>query len=48
MWQDNAHWLPRVLAGERVRAVYTYGEDNETIERLEIQPWDAIDPGCEG
>ena len=39
MWQDNAHWLPRVLAGERVRARYTYGTDNETIESLEVEPW---------
>ena len=41
MWQDNAHWLPRVLAGEQVRARYTYGADNETIELVEIEPWDT-------
>ena len=38
MWQDSAHWLPRVLAGERVRARFTFGEDNETIEWLEMEP----------
>ncbi len=42
MWQDNAHWLPRVLAGERVRACYTYAEDNETIETVVIEPWDSM------
>lgn len=39
MWQDNAHWLPRILAGERLRARYTYGHDNETIEAVELLPW---------
>jgi len=41
MWQDNAHWLPRILAGEQVRACYTYAEDNESVESLEVKPWDA-------
>lgn len=47
MWQDNAHWLPRVLAGEQVRARYIYGEDNETIVHLETEPWNGseqLDP----
>ena len=48
MWQDNAHWLPLVLAGKRVRATYTYGKDNETLERVEIQPWDTADPEQDG
>jgi 8-oxo-dGTP pyrophosphatase MutT (NUDIX family) len=41
MWQDDSHWLPRVLAGERVRARYIYGPDNESIERIEVEPWDT-------
>lgn len=41
MWQDNAHWLPRVLAGERVRARYVYGTDNESIESIDVEPWDT-------
>jgi 8-oxo-dGTP pyrophosphatase MutT (NUDIX family) len=41
MWQDNAHWLPRILAGEQVRARYTYAEDNETIESFKVEPWDT-------
>ena len=48
MWQDNAHWLPLVLAGEGVRATYIYKEDNETLESIEIQPWDATDPYRDG
>lgn len=31
MWQDAAHWLPRVLAGERLTATFTYASDNETV-----------------
>jgi 8-oxo-dGTP pyrophosphatase MutT (NUDIX family) len=41
MWQDNAHWLPRVLAGERVRAVFTFKDDNETIDHLTMEAWDG-------
>jgi 8-oxo-dGTP pyrophosphatase MutT (NUDIX family) len=40
MWQDCAHWLPRTLAGERVRATFTFQADNETIEELDIEAWD--------
>ena len=43
MWQDCAHWLPRTLAGERIRATFTFKADNETIEELEIEAWDAGD-----
>lgn len=42
MWQDNTHWLPLVLAGERVRARCTYSGDNETIETLVMEPWDSL------
>ena len=41
MWQDNAHWLPRILAGERVRAVFTFKDDNETIDHLKMEAWDG-------
>lgn len=39
MWQDVYHWLPRILTGERIRASFTFREDNETIDELEIEPW---------
>jgi 8-oxo-dGTP diphosphatase len=39
MWQDVTHWLPRVLTGERIRASFTFKEDNETIDELEIETW---------
>jgi 8-oxo-dGTP diphosphatase len=31
MWDDAPLWLPRVLAGERLRATFSYGTDNETV-----------------
>lgn len=39
MWQDVYHWLPRVLAGERVRASFTFKDDNETVDEVKIEPW---------
>ncbi len=39
MWQDGSHWLPRILAGKRIRASFTFREDNETIDELEIETW---------
>lgn len=39
MWQDGAHWLPRILAGESIQARFVFHADNETIRDLEIQPW---------
>jgi len=43
MWQDAAHWLPRILARERIRAWFTFKDDNETIDQLEIGAWDSED-----
>lgn len=34
MWHDNGFWLPKVLAGESVNAVFLFGEDNKVIESL--------------
>jgi 8-oxo-dGTP diphosphatase len=31
MWDDAPYWLPRVLAGERVRATFSYADDCETV-----------------
>lgn len=41
MWQDAAHWLPRILAGEQIRAKFTFKEDNETVGEVKIEPWDG-------
>jgi 8-oxo-dGTP diphosphatase len=31
MWDDARYYLPQVLAGKTVNAVFTYGEDNRTV-----------------
>ncbi|MGH3250428.1 MAG: 8-oxo-dGTP diphosphatase [Trebonia sp.] len=38
MWQDAPRWLPRVLAGERLRATFTYADDNETVAAHSVTP----------
>jgi 8-oxo-dGTP diphosphatase len=39
MWQDGAYWLPRILAGQRVCATFTFQADLETIDSIEDEPW---------
>jgi 8-oxo-dGTP diphosphatase len=31
MWDDARYWLPRVLAGDRISATFTYAADCETV-----------------
>jgi 8-oxo-dGTP diphosphatase len=38
MWDDSARWLPRVLAGERLRATFTYAADNERVAAASMVP----------
>jgi 8-oxo-dGTP diphosphatase len=38
MWDDAPHWLPRVLAGERLRATFSYADDNQTVAAATISP----------
>jgi hypothetical protein len=38
MWRDAGQWLPRVLAGERLSATFTYAEDNESVATASIGP----------
>jgi 8-oxo-dGTP diphosphatase len=38
MWDDAKYWLPRVLAGERVRATFTYAPDCETVAKAMLGP----------
>ncbi len=35
-WQDLVHWLPRILAGEKLKAAFIYKEDGDTIESMEV------------
>jgi len=45
MWDDARQWLPRVLAGERLRATFSYAGDCETVETASIEPWPAVSDG---
>jgi 8-oxo-dGTP diphosphatase len=38
MWDDARYWLPRVLAGERLRATFSYEADCETVASARIEP----------
>jgi len=51
MWQDDAHWLLRVLAGERVEGCFVFGDDNETLVDVEIhanegEGWEHASDAC--
>jgi 8-oxo-dGTP diphosphatase len=39
MWDDARSWLPRVLAGERLRATFTYAADCQTVAQAAVAPW---------
>jgi len=40
MWRGDVHWIPRILAGERIRGCVTFEEDNETVAAWTVEPWD--------
>ena len=39
MWKDDPYWLPKVLAGERLRATFRFGGDNESIENVKMSSY---------
>ena len=41
MWDDGAYWMPWSVAGERIVEQFVFGDDNETVDRLEIETWDG-------
>ena len=38
MWDDAKYWLPRVLAGERLRIDIAFGDDCSTVTVATIEP----------
>jgi len=36
MWHDGSFWLPRFLAGERIRGRFVFAADNETVADVAI------------
>lgn len=41
MWDDARAWLPRILAGERLRAAFSYAGDCETVAEAALEPLSA-------
>lgn len=39
MWEDATHWLPHILAGERIQARFTFKDNNETVDEVEKRAW---------
>ena len=36
MWIDDPHWLPRVLAGEKLNATFTFDPTGASILKMEV------------
>lgn len=36
MWDDDKHWIPKVLNGKTIKGKFSFGEDNSTIANHEI------------
>lgn len=32
MWTDNQYWLPKVLSGQQVDAIFLFSDDNKIVE----------------
>jgi 8-oxo-dGTP diphosphatase len=39
MWSDTRHWLPRVLAGEKIQGRFVFSADNETVDTVVLEAW---------
>ena len=37
MWQDDRHWLPRALAGEKLEGDFHFADGGATLEKWDIQ-----------
>jgi 8-oxo-dGTP diphosphatase len=37
MWADDIHWLPQVLAGERVKGWFQFKDDGETLKDMRVE-----------
>lgn len=42
MWDDAAHWLPRVLNDEHLDADITFNDDCRTVAHAELTPRDPL------
>jgi 8-oxo-dGTP diphosphatase len=37
MWDDTQYWLPHILAGERISALFTFNDDNDTVKSFTLE-----------
>ena len=45
MWDDATYWLPRVVAGERMKARFIFRDDNETVANMMTETWEDTTSG---
>jgi 8-oxo-dGTP diphosphatase len=36
MWADDPYWLPLVLKGKKIKAEFTFGEDNSSVLKKKV------------
>ena len=46
MWDDSMHWLPLLLAGKRLRAQFTFQENNQTVGEVHMRHLEAESAIC--
>ena len=39
MWHDASYWLPRFVAGERIRGSFVFDDGSETVVDAKIDAW---------
>jgi 8-oxo-dGTP diphosphatase len=37
MWETDRHWLPNILEGKRINAVFYFNGDAKTIEKFSLK-----------
>ena len=37
MWEDDPHWLPKVLNGEKIKANFVFDKDTESIKEFKVE-----------
>ena len=42
MWEDDPHWLPHVIKGKKVKAAFTFGKDNSSILKKNVDVVDDL------
>jgi 8-oxo-dGTP pyrophosphatase MutT (NUDIX family) len=43
MWEDDFHWLPRVLSGEKIRGTFLFHGKEKKMGNFSIEPFEIFD-----